>query len=218
MIQVTFRITKLQPTFHFNTFFMFSFRSLSLSLSSSIKSAAACLDHVDEVGQGLLLNHWDSFEMSDQRVRQLGLVETRTGCHLEMLLVTPECVHLKVEEVHRVLARHGHLSVQRLLTVLSLPLLPDVLDDRLVKLADIVVLGLGVQGELELPLGDYSLYPLAVGGVGGGPVAGPPRLEEAAVEGGAVATVRASLLANITIQPRVTRSGHFPCSSDFLFS
>ena len=36
---------------------------------SSIQSAAARLDHVDEVSQGLLLYHGDSLEVPDQRVR-----------------------------------------------------------------------------------------------------------------------------------------------------
>ena len=30
--------------------------------------------------------------------------------HLEVLLVPSQCVHLEVEEVHRVLARHGNLN------------------------------------------------------------------------------------------------------------
>ena len=82
----------------------------------------------------------------------------------------------------------AYLCVQGLLAVLSLPLLPHVLDDGLVELADVVVLGLGnsslitasmtavtaylgVEGQLELPLGHDALDPLAVGGVGGRPVA-----------------------------------------------
>merc|ERR1719336_2034961 len=109
-----------------------------------IQPAAARLYHVNEVGQGLLLNNGNRLEVSDQGVRQLSLVEARPGGHLEMFLVATQCVHLEVEEIHRILARY-RLRLQRLLAVLPLPLLSHGLDERLVVLADVVMTSFRVQ-------------------------------------------------------------------------
>ena len=125
-----------------------------------------------------------------------------------MLLVSSQRVHLQVEEVYGIFSRH-RLRLQRLLTVLSLPFLSNGLNNRFVELTDVSVSSFGVQRQFEFPLCHGSLYPLAVAGVTGGSVAGSPVLQEAAVEGGALATVRSSLLqssfsSRMTIQSRIT--------------
>ena len=61
-----------------------SCHSCCVSLSASVQAAPPLLDHVDEVGQRLLLVDGDRLEVSDQGVRQLRLVEPRTGLHLEV--------------------------------------------------------------------------------------------------------------------------------------
>ena len=40
------------------------------------------LDHVEEVGDGLLLHHRQGVEMPAERIRQLGFVQTRSTSHL----------------------------------------------------------------------------------------------------------------------------------------
>ena len=40
------------------------------------------LDHVKEVGDGLLLHHRQGVEMPAERIRQLGFVQTRSTSHL----------------------------------------------------------------------------------------------------------------------------------------
>ena len=57
---------------------------MSLSLSASVQAAPPLLDHVDEVGQRLLLVDGDRLEVPDQGVRQLRLVQPRPGLHLEV--------------------------------------------------------------------------------------------------------------------------------------
>jgi len=89
-----------------------------------------------------------------------------------MLLVSSQRVHLQMEEVYWILSRH-RLRLQRLLAVLSLPLLSDGLNDRFVKLTDVGVSGFGVQRQFEFSLSHCSLDPLAVAGIAGGSVAGP---------------------------------------------
>ena len=89
-----------------------------------------------------------------------------------MLLVTSQSIHLKVEEVYWILTRHhAGVCLQRLLAVLSRSLLSHCLDDRLVKLTDVLVTSLGVQLQLELALRHDPLDSLAVAGVAGWSVA-----------------------------------------------
>ena len=61
-----------------------SCHSCCVSLSASVQAAPPLLDHVDEVGQRLLLVDGDRLEVSDQGVRQLRLVQPGPGLHLEV--------------------------------------------------------------------------------------------------------------------------------------
>ena len=138
-------------------------------------------DHVDEVGQGLLLRHGDGLEVSGEELRQLGLVEAGARGQLEVLLVPPESVHLQLEQVD-VLPGAG-LGGDRLTGLLALPSLPlgsDGLNEGLVVLTDVHVVRLGVELQPEPPLGHHPLDLLAVGGVTWRPVAGPAVLQEGA--------------------------------------
>ena len=116
-----------------------------------------------------------------------------------MLFVSPESVHLQVEEVYRIVS--GGVQLYRLFTVMSRPLLSHSLYHGLVIFTDVIVASFGVQSQFEFPLSHNALDPLAVGGVAGRSVARPAVLQETAVLDAAVATVGAPLLHSV---PRVT--------------
>ena len=131
------------------------------------------LDHVDEVGERLLLRHRDGLQVAREELRQLRLVKAGPGGDLEVFLVPPEGVHLQLEQVDvlPVTGLGGH-GLAGLLAIPPLPLRSHRLYEGLVVLTDVHVVGRGVQLQLELPLGNSALDLLAVGGVTGGPVAG----------------------------------------------
>ena len=120
-----------------------------------------------------------------------------------MLLVPSQGVHLEMEEIHRVLPSDS-LRVFGFTVRMPLSLLSDCLDDRLVELTNVVVLGLGVQLELELPLRHCALDSLAVAGIAGGSVAGSAVLQQATILSAAVATVRSSFFHSFTLLFTIT--------------
>merc|ERR1719350_709556 len=101
-----------------------------------------------------------------------------------------------MEEIYRIFS--CRLQFHRLLAVVSRSLLPDCLYDGLVIFTDVIVPSFWVQGQLQFPLGHNPLDPLAVGGVTGRSVAGSAILQETAVLYAAVATVRTSLLHQLS--------------------
>ena len=115
-----------------------------------------------------------------------------------MLLVPSQGVHLQVEEVHRVFSSDG-LSFLSFTVRMTLSLLSDCLDDRLVKLTNVVVFGLRIKLKLQLPLSNSSLNSLAVACIAGWSVAGATALQQATVLGAAVATMGTSFFHSSSV-------------------
>ena len=148
---------------------------------SVVQPTFLCFYHVDKVGQRFLLSHWNCFQMSRQKLSQLGFVEARPRGDFEMFLVSPQCVHLKLKEID-VIPGRGLTGdrLTRLLTLPPLPLGPDCLDERLVMLTDVDVVRPGVQLQLQFLLGHGPLDLLTVGGIAGRPMASLPLLHQTA--------------------------------------
>ena len=111
--------------------------------------------------------------MSRQELGQLGLVETRPRCHFEVFLVSPQGVHLELEQINVIPG--GGLAGDRLAGLLALPpfpLSPDCLYERLVMVTDVHMVSPGVQLQLQFLLGHGTLDLLAVGSIAGRPVTG----------------------------------------------
>jgi len=166
-----------------------------------VQSTLPGLDHVEEVGDGLLLHDGQGVEVATEGVRQLRFVQTGSTCHLEVVFVSSQRVHLKLEKVNHVAlpslpqrnpraARSSTTCALLLLLLLLLcavfalspfPLCPHRLNDIFVVLADVNVLGSCVHRQPQLLLGDCPLDPLAVRGVTGRFGAALPVLQEATV-------------------------------------
>ena len=101
--------------------------------------------------------------MSSEELGQLGFIEAGPGRHLEVFLVSPQRVHLELEEVD--VLSGGGLTGDRLARLLALPpfpLGPDGLNERLVVFTDVDVVSPGVELELQLLLSHGPLDLLAV--------------------------------------------------------
>lgn len=150
-----------------------------------VQSTLPTLDHIEEVGDGLLLNDGQGVEVAAEGIRKLCFVQPGSTCHLEVIFVSSQCVHLQLEQVNHValpLPKRSPnvacssptcalllllLFLCAIFTLPPLPLCPHRLNDIFVVLADVNVLGSCVHGQSQLLLGNCPLDPLAVGGVTG---------------------------------------------------
>lgn len=95
------------------------------------------LDHVDEVGEALLLVDRDRLEVLGNGVGQLRLVHARPRGHLVVALVAAQRVDLQLEQID--LGQIGVRLVAVLLRVLATSLGARALDARLVEVTDVDV-------------------------------------------------------------------------------
>lgn len=95
------------------------------------------LDHVDEVGEALLLVDRDRLEVLGNGVGQLRLVHARPRGHLVVALVAAQRVDLQLEQID--LGQIGVRLVAVLLRVLATALGARALDARLVEVTDVDV-------------------------------------------------------------------------------
>lgn len=138
---------------------------LFASVRFLVQSALAALHHINKIRQGFLLIHRNVPEVAAHRLCQLGFVQAWSGLNLVVPFIAPQCVHLKLEQIH---LWDFNIMIWRLSTIITgfpLSLVADTLDEVFVEVADVQVSYALIDVQFQLLLRYTLLDPLAEAGV-----------------------------------------------------